>query len=187
MISDPSDTAKNARLATPLGFMNARAEGSSLLSLLFEEGEVEDGSGNVPGREGDGSVRLVSSEAAPRSQEERLFRSLEAELGEYFSGSRRDFGIPLALRGTAFRQRVWQGLLAIPYGETRSYRDQAESLGNPKVLRASAAANGANPIVILVPCHRVLGSDGSLTGYSGGLERKRFLLELERRGGSRSR
>lgn len=184
MISAASETAKTARLATPLGYMNAWAEGETLLSLAFEEGKGEDGSGRVQGRKGDGAVRLVSSGAELLSPEDALFRRLVLELGEYFSGKRRAFDIPLSPRGTAFRERVWRGLLSIPYGETRSYREQAATLGNPRAVRASAAANGANPIAILVPCHRVLGSDGSLTGYSGGLDRKRFLLELERRGGS---
>ncbi|MGC2323493.1 MAG: methylated-DNA--[protein]-cysteine S-methyltransferase [Terriglobales bacterium] len=101
------------------------------------------------------------------------------QMDEYFSGRRRCFDLPLDLRGTEFQQRCWQELLKIPYGETRSYADIARSIGNPAAVRAVGLANGQNPIAIIVPCHRVIGSDGSLTGYGGGLETKRRLLELE--------
>ncbi|MFC6635123.1 methylated-DNA--[protein]-cysteine S-methyltransferase [Microbulbifer taiwanensis] len=101
------------------------------------------------------------------------------QLQEYFSGERRDFDLPLAPRGTEFQRRVWDALLRIPYGETRSYRQQAEALGNLKAIRAVARANGANRIAVVIPCHRVIGSDGSLTGYAGGLDMKARLLSLE--------
>ncbi|HYN14664.1 MAG TPA: methylated-DNA--[protein]-cysteine S-methyltransferase [Terriglobales bacterium] len=101
------------------------------------------------------------------------------QLEEYFAGKRRAFDVPLDLRGTAFQKRCWQELLKIPYGETRSYADIARAIGNPLAVRAVGLANGQNPIAIVVPCHRVIGSDGSLTGYGGGLEVKRRLLELE--------
>jgi methylated-DNA-[protein]-cysteine S-methyltransferase len=101
------------------------------------------------------------------------------ELDEYFTGRRRQFDLPLDLRGTDFQKRCWQELLRIPYGETRSYADIARAIGNPRAVRAVGLANGQNPIPIIVPCHRVIGSDGSLTGYGGGLEIKRKLLELE--------
>lgn len=101
------------------------------------------------------------------------------QLREYFAGQRRDFDLPLALHGTAFQQKCWQALLAIPYGETRSYKQQAEFIGNPKACRAVGLANNRNPVSIIVPCHRVLGQNGSLVGYGGGLEVKRALLELE--------
>lgn len=108
------------------------------------------------------------------------FDEVTAQLGEYFAGQRTEFTVPLAPRGTEFQQRVWAALRTIPYGETWTYLQLAEHLGNPAAIRAVAAANGRNPIGIIVPCHRVIGSDGSLTGYAGGLERKRFLLDLER-------
>ena len=106
---------------------------------------------------------------------ERAARQLE----EYFAGVRRMFELPLDLRGTEFQQRVWRELCRIPYGATRSYREQAQALGNLKAIRAVARANGANPIAIVIPCHRVIGADGSLTGYAGGLDMKARLLTLE--------
>jgi methylated-DNA-[protein]-cysteine S-methyltransferase len=101
------------------------------------------------------------------------------QLGEYFAGRRREFDLPWRLHGTEFQQRVWNALMEIPYGSTWSYGELAKRLGNPKASRAVGLANGRNPISILVPCHRVIGADGSLTGYGGGLERKRWLLAHE--------
>lgn len=106
---------------------------------------------------------------------------LRAELEEYFEGRRKEFQIPLHLVGTPFQIRVWQALLQIPYGTTITYAQQARMIGKPVAVRAVAAANGRNRLPILVPCHRVIGADGSLTGYSGGIERKAELLRLERR------
>lgn len=108
-----------------------------------------------------------------------LTDQLAKELAEWFSGARRDFEIPLVLRGTPFQQRVWKALQAIPYGAVRSYGDLARSLGKPEAAQAVGAANGRNPVALIVPCHRVIGANGSLTGYAGGLDRKRFLLALE--------
>ncbi len=105
---------------------------------------------------------------------------LERELGEYLAGTRRTFTVPLVTAGTAFQERVWTALRAVPYGETRSYQDQAEAIGQPSAVRAVARANGDNRISILIPCHRVIGKDGELVGYGGGLWRKRRLLDLER-------
>jgi methylated-DNA-[protein]-cysteine S-methyltransferase len=101
------------------------------------------------------------------------------QLAEYFAGQRTEFDVPLALRGNAFQRKVWAQLALIPYGQTRSYGQLAVLLGDPGLARAVGAANGQNPISIIVPCHRVVGADGRLTGYAGGLERKAFLLELE--------
>jgi methylated-DNA-[protein]-cysteine S-methyltransferase len=111
------------------------------------------------------------------SQEKTI--SYSRQLEEYFSGRRRHFDLPLDLRGTEFQKRCWRELLKIPYGETRSYAEIARAIGNPSAVRAVGLANGQNPIAIIVPCHRVIGSDGSLTGYGGGLDVKRRLLELE--------
>lgn len=110
---------------------------------------------------------------------QRGFEQAEVELREYFERKRSLFTIPLAMHGTDFQKAVWSRLCAIPFGETRTYGQIAEEIGNPKSVRAVGMANGRNPISIVVPCHRVIGSDGSLTGYGGGLERKKFLLELE--------
>jgi len=104
----------------------------------------------------------------------------ERQLGEYFEGRRKSFSLKLDLKGTKFQNDVWEALLGIPFGETRSYGQLARQLGNPRATRAVGAANGKNPISIVVPCHRVIGSSGKLTGFAGGLETKAHLLELER-------
>jgi methylated-DNA-[protein]-cysteine S-methyltransferase len=107
------------------------------------------------------------------------FTGVREQLEQYFAGERREFDLPLELDGPAFHRRVWEALLTIPYGETRSYREIAAQVGDPGSARAVGFANGRNPIAIVVPCHRVIGADGSLTGYGGGLPRKRQLLDLE--------
>jgi methylated-DNA-[protein]-cysteine S-methyltransferase len=106
----------------------------------------------------------------------------ERQLGEYFAGTRKAFSVPLDMRGTSFQKNVWKALLAIPFGETRSYGQLAKQLGNSKAMRAVGAANGRNPISIIVPCHRVIGSSGKLTGFAGGLPTKEHLLSLEEAG-----
>ena len=109
------------------------------------------------------------------------FKNLEKELSEYFEGKRKEFTVPLSPVGTDFQRNVWEILRSIPYAKTRSYLEQAQILGNPKATRAVANANGLNKISILIPCHRVIGSNGKLTGYGGGVWRKQFLLDLERK------
>jgi methylated-DNA-[protein]-cysteine S-methyltransferase len=101
------------------------------------------------------------------------------QLEEYFAGRRRVFDLPIRMQGTEFQRRAWRSLMEIPYGETRSYGEQARRIGNPNASRAVGLANGRNPIPIVVPCHRVIGADGSLTGFGGGIERKRWLLAHE--------
>ena len=108
-----------------------------------------------------------------------LIELVRQQLDEYFTGQRRAFDLPLAPRGTEFQQRVWRTLASIPYGETVSYAQLASRVGKPTATRAVGAANGRNPLPIVLPCHRVIGADGSLTGFGGGLPTKRFLLELE--------
>jgi O-6-methylguanine DNA methyltransferase len=108
-----------------------------------------------------------------------LLRPYVSEMEEYFAGKRREFTFPLDLRGTDFQKACWRALLAIPYGETRSYADIARAVGKPNAFRAVGMANNRNPIAIVVPCHRVIASDGTLCGYGGGLDVKRKLLELE--------
>lgn len=110
-----------------------------------------------------------------------VLRETERQLEEYFAGRRRSFSLALDMRGTRFQNDVWEALLAIPFGETRSYGQLAKQLGNPKATRAVGAANGRNPISIVVPCHRVIGSSGKLTGFAGGLDTKAHLLKLEGR------
>lgn len=115
-------------------------------------------------------------------RDETAFRDVVSQLEAYFAGELKNFALPLAPQGTPFQQRVWAALQTIPYGETISYRELARQLGNVKAVRAVGAANGRNPIAIIIPCHRVIGSDGSLTGYGGGLECKEALLAMERHG-----
>lgn len=110
-----------------------------------------------------------------------LLRSAFEQLSAYFNGSRRLFDLPLNAAGTAFQKSVWQALLNIPYGETRSYSDIARAVGNVRACRAVGMANNKNPIAVIIPCHRVIGADGRLAGYSGGLDIKRLLLELEKK------
>jgi AraC family transcriptional regulator of adaptative response/methylated-DNA-[protein]-cysteine methyltransferase len=105
--------------------------------------------------------------------------TLKHQITEYFNGTRKEFDLPLHLIGTDFQKRVWNGLLQIPYSETRSYEQQSIFLGDPKAIRAVAGANGENGLAIIVPCHRVIGKNGSLTGYGGGLPKKKWLLEHE--------
>lgn len=114
-------------------------------------------------------------------RDDNAFGSVATQLEEYFAGTRTEFDVPLAPHGTEFQQRVWSQLRAIPYARTATYGDVAERLGRPSSSRAVGAANGRNPISIIVPCHRVIGASGALTGYAGGLEAKRWLLEHEAR------
>ena len=110
-----------------------------------------------------------------------VLRETERQLKEYFAGTRNQFELELDFAGTDFQKQVWQALLTIPFGETRSYSQIAEQIGNPKAVRAVGAANGRNPISIVAPCHRVVGASGGLTGFAGGLEAKQYLLTLEDR------
>ncbi len=113
-------------------------------------------------------------------RDDTFFGEAVDQLEAYFAGELKDFTLELRLKGTEFQRRVWEELRRIPYGETRTYGDLAHALGNPAASRAVGLANGRNPIGIIVPCHRVVGADGSLTGYGGGLDRKRRLLEFEK-------
>jgi len=119
------------------------------------------------------------ADAGKATDGHQLLNEAARQLEEYFAGGRRTFELPLDLRGTDFQLRVWNALLEIPYGETRSYGQLASKLDLPGAARAVGAANGANPIALIVPCHRVIGAGGRLCGYGGGLDRKRFLLDLE--------
>ncbi|HLY19283.1 MAG TPA: methylated-DNA--[protein]-cysteine S-methyltransferase [Bryobacteraceae bacterium] len=129
------------------------------------------------------AIELKAAAALPGREcpSNALLRHAVAELRAYFAGELREFGLPLDMQGTEFQKSVWTELLKIPYGETRSYSQVAAAIRAPKAVRAVGAANGRNPIPIVVPCHRVIGADGSLTGFGGGLPLKRFLLDLEAR------
>ncbi|HEY0502293.1 MAG TPA: methylated-DNA--[protein]-cysteine S-methyltransferase [Lysobacter sp.] len=114
-----------------------------------------------------------------REGDSDVLREAQRQLDEYFDGQRRTFDLPLALHGTEFQRTVWQTLATIPFGQTISYAQLASRVGRPTAMRAVGAANGRNPLPIVLPCHRVIGADGSLTGFGGGLPTKQFLLELE--------
>lgn len=134
--------------------------------------------------EENGSITRVTWTQLPKSyiqEETELILRCKKQLEEYFAGKRKTFDLPLAPKGTAFQQRVWKALQDIPYGELRTYQEIALAVDNPKGCQAVGGANGKNPIAIFIPCHRVIGKDGSMTGYSGGLEKKEWLLELERK------
>lgn len=120
----------------------------------------------------------VRTEEPERRMAEPVRQAVE-QLGEYFAGTRRTFDFPMTPGGTAFQQSVWRALLTVPFGTTLSYRTLSRQLGDERAIRAVAAANGRNPLWVVVPCHRIIGSDGSLTGYAGGLWRKQWLLEHE--------
>jgi methylated-DNA-[protein]-cysteine S-methyltransferase len=137
---------------------------------------------------GDGrALQRLSMQSAPRpvaidpswQRDDRPFAGTREQLEQYFDGARREFDVELGLLGNPFELRVWNALLEIPYGETASYGQIATALGEPAAARAVGLANARNPVALIVPCHRVIGADGSLTGYGGGLERKQFLLDLE--------
>jgi len=135
--------------------------------------------------EEDGSLTVIRFPHRPRpagaaEEETPLLREAARQLAEYFDGRRRVFDLPLAPRGTPFQHRVWEALKAIPYGETRTYGQVAAAVGNPRACRAVGMANHYNPLPIVIPCHRVLGANGALTGFGGGLDIKQFLLALER-------
>lgn len=149
-------------LPSPIGELLAVERDGALTDLHVLAGR------HVPTRAADG-----------RAERTPLLALVAAQLAEYFAGERRAFDLPLAPVGTAFQQAAWRALLAIPYGQTRSYAEQARALGRPTATRAVGAANGRNPIAIVIPCHRVIAANGGLGGYSGGLPVKQALLALE--------
>jgi len=144
---------------SPVGALTLMSNGEALTAILFEK------------------PRYPLPEQ-PRG-EDKIIAAARRQLDQYFDGKLKAFDLSLAPQGTAFQQSVWQALLAIPYGVTRSYGEQAKAIGNPAAVRAVGLANGRNPISIIIPCHRVIGANGSLTGYGGGMERKQWLLDLE--------
>jgi len=158
------------RILTPLGPMLAGATDAGVCLLEFIDTKMLE-------TQISRLKRRLRAEFVPGSN--RHFKALHQQLQEYFAGKRKEFSLPLVMQGTPFQQDVWKALQAIPYGETRSYQEQAGLLGKPRAVRAVAQANGDNRISIIIPCHRVIGKDGKLVGYGGGLWRKRFLLDLE--------
>jgi len=160
------------RLLTPVGPLIAGATDEGIRMLQFGEQERLESQLRA-------SSRRIGGTFVPGTN--AMLERLDVELKEYFDGRRTEFEVPLILDGTEFQKAAWQSLIAIPYGETRSYAEQARSIGRPKAVRAVGRANGDNHIAIVIPCHRVVGADGRLTGYGGGLWRKQALLEHERR------
>jgi methylated-DNA-[protein]-cysteine S-methyltransferase len=150
-------------IASPVGPLKLVASDVGLVAIIWHD--------DRPGR-----VRLNELEEAP---DHPVLLHAERELGEYFAGERTSFSVPLDMVGTDFQKAVWNALLTIPFGETRSYGEIARQVGRPTAFRAVGAANGQNPLSIIAPCHRVIGSDGSLTGFGGGLPAKQYLLGLE--------
>lgn len=144
-------------MQSPIGVIEIVGNSEGVSSILFKD-----------------DVSLAISETIPRE-----LNNVVTQLQEYFEGKRSTFNVKIAPKGTDFQKRVWNELLNIPFGKTLNYQQIANKLGDPKVIRAAASANGKNPISIIIPCHRVIGSDGSLTGYAGGLHRKKWLLEHE--------
>ena len=138
--------------------------------------------GSVTFVEEDGALLAISTHCSYEGicQETPLIKEAYRQLSEYLKGERKGFDLPLLIKGTTFQQQVWKALLEIPYGETRSYKQIAVAIGNPKAVRAVGMANNRNPLLIVVPCHRVIGANGKLVGYGAGIEKKEFLLRLEK-------
>ena len=168
------ETLHSTILASPVGALFLAASEKGLVALEFEA--------RLAGQQ---TIRPNPRDLRAESRKLRFEETRAAmapyrqQLEEYFAGSRRDFTFPLDMRGTEFQLACWRALLAIPYGETRTYADIARAVGRPQGFRAVGMANNRNPIAIVVPCHRVIASDGTLCGYGGGLEIKRQLLQLE--------
>jgi methylated-DNA-[protein]-cysteine S-methyltransferase len=152
-------------MPSPVGMLKLVAGDAGLVAIMWEEDD--------PHR-----VRLGGMTERP---DHAVLAETSRQLGDYFAGRRQTFTVTLDFRGTEFQKRVWTALLAIPFGETRSYGQIARELGRPNASRAVGAANGRNPISIIAPCHRVVGSNGALTGFAGGLDAKTYLLDHERR------
>ena len=171
---DSMETLHTTTFTSPVGPLFLAASGNGLVALEFDL--------RLPGQQ---TIRpnprdlRVESNAVRFEEAGHAMSGYVRELGEYFAGQRRDFGFALDLRGTDFQVACWNALLKIPYGETRTYADIARAVGRPQGFRAVGMANNRNPVAIVVPCHRVIASDGTLCGYGGGLDIKRKLLELE--------
>ena len=151
-------------LDSPVGQLKLVAHETALVAVLWEN-------------ENPNRVRLA---ALVEDLQHPILLKTAQQLNEYFAGKRQQFDLPLDFEGTAFQQQVWQALLTIPFGETSSYKQIAEQIGNVKAVRAVGAANGKNPISIIAPCHRVVGANGKLVGFAGGLENKEVLLKIEK-------
>jgi AraC family transcriptional regulator of adaptative response/methylated-DNA-[protein]-cysteine methyltransferase len=163
---------KTIKIETPLGEMIAGAVDDGICLLEFSDRRML----NTEYKDLEKHFKTTIQEG-----ENKHFKTLRKQLKEYFKGTRKEFSIPLITPGTTFQQAVWQELMNIPYGTTRSYQEQSVALGKPDSIRAVANANGMNRVSIIIPCHRVIGSGGHLTGYGGGLKRKKWLLDHEKK------
>ena len=150
---------------SPVGRLTLVADDHALRAVLWQDDAID-------------RVKLPEMQL---QVEHPILLHTQQQLRQYFAGERSDFDLPLAFEGTVFQQQVWQALLSIPYGETRSYGQIAAQIGRPKAVRAVGSANAKNPLSIVVPCHRVIGTNGQLVGFAGGLDKKQFLLHLESR------
>ncbi|MDH5353829.1 MAG: methylated-DNA--[protein]-cysteine S-methyltransferase [Gammaproteobacteria bacterium] len=157
-------------MSTPLGPMYAGASDKGLCFLEFTDRKMIDG--QIEQLQKQMKAKFVKGKSD-------ILDRVETQLEEYFAGERREFDLPLDVRGTDFQKQAWDALLAIPYGEIRSYQQQADKIGKPKAVRAIASANARNHIAIVIPCHRVIARDGGLAGFGGGIWRKKYLLDLE--------
>lgn len=153
----------NMYMDSPVGALKLVAHDQALVAVMWDNEDHK-------------RVRLAELIESPQHP---MLHKVKQQLEQYFAGQRQQFDLPLDFQGTDFQQQVWQALLTIPYGETRSYKGIALQIGNAKAVRAVGAANGKNPISIIAPCHRVIGSGGALVGFAGGLDKKQILLSLE--------
>ena len=148
---------------------------------MFHQYSYETKLGSVTFVEEDGALLAISTHRSFEGviQETKLIKEAYRQFSEYLEGERKEFNLLFKMQGTEFQKRVWKALCDIPYGETRSYKQIAQAIGNPKAVRAVGMANNKNPLLVIVPCHRVIGTNGQLVGYASGLEKKRLLLQLE--------
>lgn len=149
------------KIKSPIGDLHLISDGKFLTEIVFDNSWSQE------------RIKTLVSKKC------NVLELASQQLKEYFLGARKTFDIPLNLKGTEFQKKVWKALLTIPYGKAISYSDQAQKIKNPKAVRCVGTTNGKNPIPIIIPCHRVIGKDGSLTGFGGGLPAKKYLLELE--------
>jgi methylated-DNA-[protein]-cysteine S-methyltransferase len=162
MSSTHDSALHSTTIPSPVGELSLVASDQALVALVWRR-----------------EAHRTAFEVAQENPDHPILHETTRQLREYFAGKRRSFDVELDFRGTDFQRRVWSRLLTIPYGETRTYGQIAEAIGNPTAVRAVGAANGRNPISIIAPCHRVIGMNGDLTGFGGGLDAKAFLLTLE--------
>lgn len=170
-------------MQTPIGIICIETNEKAVTALYFDreyEKRYNLTEGFGPEAEGPDESRSLADIQFLKEPETALLEKAGSELIEYFQGKRKIFDLPLEPEGTEFQKKVWKALCTIPYGQTRSYGEIAAQIGNPKACRAVGGANNKNPVMIFIPCHRVIGADGSLVGFGGGLDAKKYMLNLEK-------